>query len=112
MEKKIRLGVDFFFTTAIYDVGFFEAFVKKVAHFKIPMIVGITLLKSVGMARYINKHIEGACIPDTVIDRLMKASDKQRASIEIAGTLFGTETALPGNTDYSDRVGEADSSTP
>jgi len=88
MEKKIRLGVDFFFTTAIYDVGFFEAFVKKVAHFKIPMIAGITLLKSVGMARYINKHIEGACIPESVIDRLMKASDKQRASIEIAGDLI------------------------
>ena len=87
MEKKIRQGVDFFFTTAVYDVGPFEAFAKKVAHFKVPMIVGVTLLKSVGMARYINKHIEGACIPEADIDRLMKASDKQKASIEIAGDL-------------------------
>lgn len=88
MEKKIRLGVDFFFTTAIYDVDRFEAFAKKVAHFKVPVVVGVTLLKSVGMARYINKHIEGACIPDAVIDRLMKASDKQKASVEIAGDLI------------------------
>ena len=88
MEKKIRSGADFFFTHSVYDVSLFEAFVKKVAHFKVPIIVGITLLKSVGMARYVNKHVEGASIPDPIIDRLMKASDKQQASIEIAGDLM------------------------
>jgi methylenetetrahydrofolate reductase (NADPH) len=88
MEKKIRLGVDFFFTKSVYDIGFFEAFIKRVAHFNVPIIAGITLLKSVGMARYINKHVEGASIPDAVIDRLMKASDREKASIEIAGDLI------------------------
>jgi methylenetetrahydrofolate reductase (NADPH) len=88
MEKKIRLGVDFFFTNSIYDVSLFEPFVKKVAPFKVPIIAGITLLKSVGMARYVNKHIEGASIPDSIIDRLMKASDKKQASMEIAGELI------------------------
>jgi 5,10-methylenetetrahydrofolate reductase len=88
MEKKIRMGADFFFTKSIYDVSFFEPFAKKVAHFKVPIILGITLLKSVGMARYVNKHVEGASIPDSIIDQLMKASDKQKASIEIAGSLI------------------------
>jgi len=88
MEKKIRMGVDFFFTHSIYDVSLFEPFAKKVAHFKVPIIAGITLLKSVGMARYVNKHVEGASIPDSIIDQLMKASDKQKASIEIAGGLI------------------------
>jgi methylenetetrahydrofolate reductase (NADPH) len=90
MEKKIRLGVEFFFTHSIYDVGLFEPFIKKVAHFKVPIIAGITLLKSVGMARYVNKHVEGASISDSIIDQLMKASDKQKASIEIAGGLIKT----------------------
>jgi len=88
MEKKIRLGADFFFTHSIYDVSLFENFVKKGAHFKVPIIVGITLLKSVGMARYVNKHVEGASIPDSIIDRLMKSSDKRQASIEIAADLI------------------------
>jgi len=88
MEKKIRMGVDFFFTNSVYDLSLFETFAKKVAHFKVPIIAGITLLKSVGMARYINKHVEGTSIPDSIIDQLMKASDKQRASIEIAGELI------------------------
>jgi 5,10-methylenetetrahydrofolate reductase len=88
MEKKIRMGIDFFFTNSIYDVSLFEPFVKKVMHFKVPIIAAITLLKSVGMARYVNKHVEGASIPDSIIDQLMKASDKQKASIEIAGSLI------------------------
>jgi methylenetetrahydrofolate reductase (NADPH) len=88
MEKKIRSGANFFFTNSIYDVSLFEPFVKKVAHFKVPIIAGITLLKSVGMARYVNKHVEGASVPDSIIDQLMKASDKQKASIEIAGNLI------------------------
>lgn len=88
MEKKIRLGVDFFVTNSIYEVGVFETFAKKVAHFKVPVIAGITLLKSVGMARYVNKHVEGAFIPDAIIDQLMKGADKQKTSIEIAGHLI------------------------
>lgn len=87
MEKKIRSGVDFFLTGSVYDVSLFETFVKKVAHFKVPILVGVTLLKSVGMARYINKHVEGASIPDSIIDKLMRASDKREASVEIAGDL-------------------------
>jgi 5,10-methylenetetrahydrofolate reductase len=71
-------------------VNVFEAFVKKVAHFKVPIIVGITLLKSVGMARYVNKHVEGISIPDSIIDQLMRASDKRQASVEIAGQLIRT----------------------
>ncbi len=88
MEKKIHEGADFFLAGSIYDPGLFENFMKKAAHFKVPVIVGITLLKSVGMARYINKHVEGASIPDAIIDRLLRAPDKQNVSIEIARDLI------------------------
>jgi 5,10-methylenetetrahydrofolate reductase len=90
MEEKMRAGVEFFLTTPVYDADLFEAFSRKVAPLKVPLIAGVTLLKSVGMARYINKHVEGASIPETAIDRLMKASDKQQASIEIASNLIKT----------------------
>jgi methylenetetrahydrofolate reductase (NADPH) len=84
MEKKIGLGVDFFITSSVYDAGLFETFMKKAAPLKVPIIAVVTLLKSVGMARYVNKHVEGASIPETAIDKLMKAPDKREASIEIA----------------------------
>ena len=87
VEKKVRSGVDFFLTNSIFDPTLFKAFTEKISHFKVPIIAGITLLKSVGMARYISKHVEGTSIPEAIIDRLMKASDKQRTSVEIAGEL-------------------------
>jgi len=88
MEKKIRMGVDFFFTNPVYDPSLLELFVERVAHLKVPILVAITLLKSVGMARYVNKHVEGASIPDSIIDQLMKAPDKQETSVKIAGDLI------------------------
>jgi 5,10-methylenetetrahydrofolate reductase len=88
MEKMIREGAHFFLTGSIYDPGLLENFMKKTAHFKVPIIASITLLKSVGMARYISKHVEGTSIPDAIIDRLLKATDKQVVSIEIAGDLI------------------------
>ena len=87
VEKKVRLGVNFFFTNSIFDPALFEAFAGKVSPFKVPIIASLPLLKSVGMARYISKHVEGTSIPEAIMDRLMKASDKQRASAEIAGDL-------------------------
>ncbi len=84
MEKKVALGVCFFVISSVYDVTLFETLMEKVAYLKVPVIAGVTLLKSVGMARYINKNVEGASIPETVIDRLMKAPNKQQASVEIA----------------------------
>jgi 5,10-methylenetetrahydrofolate reductase len=35
-----------------------------------------------------NKHIEGTFIPDSIIDQLMRASDKQEESIRIAANLI------------------------
>ena len=84
LEKRIDLGVHFFLTSPVYDIGFFEALMKKVAHFKVPIIASVTLIKSVGMARYINKNVESASIPETVIDKLMRAPNKQEASVDIA----------------------------
>jgi methylenetetrahydrofolate reductase (NADPH) len=94
MEEKLRGGVNFFLTTPVYDVDLFEVFSRKVAPLKVPLIAGITLLKSVGMARYINKHVEGASIPEAAIDQLMRAPDKQLASVEIASNLISALRTL------------------
>ena len=88
LENKIGLGVEFFVTDSVYDVGLFEPFVKKAAPFRLPIFATVTLLKSVGMARYINTHVAGGSVPDSIINRLMKAPDKKQGSIEIAGDLI------------------------
>jgi methylenetetrahydrofolate reductase (NADPH) len=94
MEQKIRLGVEFFITTSVYDLAQFEAFMQRARTFGVPVIAGLMVLKSAGMARYINKHIKGVMVPEGIIDQLMKAPDKIAASIEIATELVTGARAL------------------
>ena len=49
---------------------------KRAAPFNVPVLVGIIPLKSVGMARYMNKNVAGVFVPDHLIDELGKAEDK------------------------------------
>ncbi|MCX5711173.1 MAG: methylenetetrahydrofolate reductase, partial [Candidatus Omnitrophica bacterium] len=59
MEKKIAAGAQFFQTQAVYDLKSFENFVSKTRHLKVPVMAGIVLLKSAGMARFMNKNVAG-----------------------------------------------------
>jgi methylenetetrahydrofolate reductase (NADPH) len=88
MEKKISVGARFFQTQAVYEVSAFERFMKRAAQFKVPVLVGIIPLKSVGMARYMNKNVSGVFVPDQLIDEMGKAEDKTAKGLEIAARLI------------------------
>jgi 5,10-methylenetetrahydrofolate reductase len=84
MEKKIKAGAQYFFTPTIYDLGMLESFMDKIAPFKIPLFPRVTVLNSVGMARFMCRHMDGVLIPEEVLDRLGKAPDKTKEGIAIA----------------------------
>lgn len=87
-EKKIEFGCQFFQTQAIFDPSIFEAFLEKVNHIKVPLIAGIILLKSAKMARYMNEKIPGILVPESLIQEIDGAQDKQKKSVEIAVRLI------------------------
>ena len=88
MEKKIRNGANFFLTPAIFDPHLLEKFMRKVEHLRVPVFAGVTILKSAGMARYMNRVMKGVFVPEDTITQLMKAPDKLKASTEIASKLI------------------------
>jgi methylenetetrahydrofolate reductase (NADPH) len=88
MEKKIGVGARFFQTQAVYEVSAFERFMKRAAKFKVPVLAGIIPLKSVGMARYMNKNVSGVFVPEPLIDEMGKAADKTAKGLEIAARLI------------------------
>jgi 5,10-methylenetetrahydrofolate reductase len=88
MEKKIRNGANFFLTPAIFDPLLLEKFMKKVEHLRVPVFAGVTILKSAGMARYMNRVMKGVFVPEETITKLLKAPDKLKASTEIASGLI------------------------
>lgn len=88
MEKKMQAGASFFQTQAVYDLSSFEKFMKRVAPLKVPVLAGIIMLKSAGMARFMNKNVAGVFVPEPLIQRMAKAEDRVKTSIEIAAELI------------------------
>jgi len=58
MKKKIDAGAQFFQTQAVYDVKSFEDFMNKAEKFNVPIMAGIVVLKSAGMAKYMNQNVD------------------------------------------------------
>ena len=88
MEKKIRAGALFFQTQAIYDIELFKKFLDAAKHLKTTIIAGTVLLKSAGMAKYMNKNVSGVFVPDNLIKEMEEAKDRSAKSIEIAARLI------------------------
>jgi 5,10-methylenetetrahydrofolate reductase len=90
MEKKIEAGAEFFQTQAIYDVKLFESFLAKIKHLKVPILGGIVLLKSAGMAKYMNENVAGVTVPQNLIDEMNSVAkdDRPKKSIEISARLI------------------------
>jgi len=85
MERKIEAGAQFFQTQAIYDPKVFETFMKDASRFKVPVLCGIVIIKSAGMANYMNNFVPGVLVPDNMIQPLKEASkdDRPKKSVEL-----------------------------
>ncbi len=90
LEKKVEAGAQFIQTQAVYEPAAFEAFMKSVEHIDVPILVGIVMLKTAGMAKYMNRAVPGVVVPDHLIQRLSDAAkeDRQKVSIDICGELI------------------------
>jgi len=90
MEKKVEAGAKFFQTQAVYEPERFEKFIKQVEHLKVPILVGIVLLKSAGMAKFMNANVAGVHVPDAIIEEMASVAkeDRRKKSVEIAARLI------------------------
>ncbi len=89
-EKKIEAGAEFIQTQAVYDLDNFAEFMKYADPFKVPILAGIILLTSAGMARFMNKNVPGVIVPKDLIDEMAGAAKGQALAtgIEIAGRMI------------------------
>ncbi|MHC4503650.1 MAG: methylenetetrahydrofolate reductase [Planctomycetota bacterium] len=89
LEKKVAAGAQFVQTQAVYDPKAFEDFMKRIEHIKVPILVGIVMLKTAGMAKYMNRSVPGVVVPKDLIKGLSDADKKERAkvSVKICGRL-------------------------
>jgi methylenetetrahydrofolate reductase (NADPH) len=87
LDQKMQAGARFFVTTPIFDLTVLERFMNRLGDRKAFLIPTVLLLKSVGMARYIDRHMEHIDIPPETIRRLQNAPERTRECVQIAAEL-------------------------
>jgi len=83
LYKKVKAGAQFVQTQAVYDVEKFADFMEQVGNIGVPILAGIVMLKSAGMAKFMNANVAGVKVPDEMIAQMKETDDKVATSIEI-----------------------------
>lgn len=90
MERKMEAGARFFVTPPVFDMPEMDSFLKRANSVGAKIFPTILLLKSVGMARYIDRHSDHVRISQDMIKRITKAPDKARECVKIAAETIAT----------------------
>ncbi len=88
MEEKMLVGARFFILPPVFDLNAIDSFLVRARQLDVKLIPTVLLLKSLGMARYIERHLDHVFIPLGMIKRIQEAPDKVRECVRIAGEMI------------------------
>ena len=88
LDKKAELGAEFFVTPPVFDPSVLSGLMKKMEGRKGKIFPTVLLLKSVGMARYIDRNLPHVSVPEEIIGRIQKSPERTRECIHISGELI------------------------
>lgn len=88
-HQKIEAGAEYAITQPVFDVEALFRFLERANNHAtpIPIIVGIYPLLSFKNAEFMNNHVPGVSVPDAILKRMSRRTDKEDAikeGIEIA----------------------------
>jgi methionine synthase / methylenetetrahydrofolate reductase(NADPH) len=100
LAKKAAAGAQFIQTQIIYDVEKFARWMGMVRDLgldkQLYILGGVTPMKSVGMARYMQKNVPGMDVPEELIQRLKGAKDQTEEAIDITVEIIEQLKDIPG----------------
>lgn len=102
LAMKIAAGVDFVQTQCIYNMDKFREYMKQAYDMglteKVYILAGITPMKSLGMARYMQRSVPGMDVPEEVISHLrgVKKGSQAQEGIKIALDQIQELKEIPG----------------
>jgi 5,10-methylenetetrahydrofolate reductase len=92
VEKKLKAGVDFIQTQAVYDLDDLKRFMEFVRKkdSQVKVLAGIVPVVGAKMAEYMNENVPGIFVPQSVIDEMAQAPKGKGVSkgIEIAARMI------------------------
>jgi len=110
---KVDAGAEFAVTQPVFDQRQLEAFLKRVEQFRIPIVAGIWPLVSLRNAEFLANEVPGVNVPDEVLQRMRKATDKGKEAalaegVAIARDMFARVKAVVQGVQVSAPFGKVD----
>jgi homocysteine S-methyltransferase len=90
-EWKVDAGAEFAITQPVFDAAQLEKFLSAVSHVRIPVIAGIWPLVSLRNAEFLANEVPGVSVPESVITRMRRASEKSKEHATAEGIAIARE---------------------
>ncbi|RJP60982.1 MAG: bifunctional homocysteine S-methyltransferase/methylenetetrahydrofolate reductase [Candidatus Auribacter fodinae] len=98
--RKVESGADFAVTQPVFDPDRLNKFLDDIHDIDIPVLIGIWPLASYRNAEFLNSEIPEITIPDYILERMKKVTDKEAAKLEGVAiareTLFSLKSRIQG----------------
>ena len=100
-HKKVNAGAQFFQTNLVFELGTLETWLNELAKRNVLdqvfILIGITPLKSLKMAQYMNNDVPGVFIPEALLKRMEAAGDgAEEEGVQIALELIAGVKKMQG----------------
>jgi homocysteine S-methyltransferase len=78
LHWKVEAGAEFAITQPVFDLEQLDRFLKQVESFRLPIIGGIWPLVSLRNAEFLANEVPGVTVPEEVLKRMRRASERGR----------------------------------
>ncbi len=102
LAKKVEAGADFIQTQVIFDLERFRQFMARVQDLglteRVAIIASVSIPRSARSARFMQLHVPGIVVPDSVVARLERAPESEQAEVglKIAAEMAAGLRQIPG----------------
>jgi methylenetetrahydrofolate reductase (NADPH) len=100
LAKKVKAGVDFIQTQAVFDVVRFKKWMDMVNELGLSqqahILAGVIPMKSVGMARYMRTSVPGIIVPDEMMKRMEQAKSAKEEGVKLTLEIVQQIKEIPG----------------
>jgi methionine synthase / methylenetetrahydrofolate reductase(NADPH) len=80
-EYKVEAGAEYAVTQPVFDLSLLERFLRRIEHFRIPVMAGIWPLVSVRNAEFMKNELR-VSVPDSILERIARAKTPEAAREE------------------------------
>jgi len=94
-EYKVEAGAEFCVTQPVFDLELLHSFLQRIAHCRIPVVVGIWPLTNLRNAEFMRNELHVA-VPESIMQRMEGARSVEAASAEGVAIARGMLAAVKG----------------